>query len=355
MKKRQELKKLFFCILGSVLLASAVIGLPKKTFAIDVGGVEIHGYGHQTFMITDGNEYMNADDDGSWENNMTSILFTSKVTDETTIWIQLHGGADGVRVDWAFVDYMFNDNLSVQIGQIKYPVGIYNDIRDVRFLQLSTMLPYMYSENADIIHEAYRGVRAIYNLDLGSGGEIIFTPFTGQPFSTDAVPKHTYGQMFGGNITYNTPLDGLSLTGSASKSDTYVLDQNMNMKGDMTMLNTSVSYVNYGFDLKAEYITMDMSMSGMPNGKSSSYYAQAGYTFFDKLTPFVRYDSITTDENNNSDPSNYQKSIVAGVGYKINYNVSLKAAYHINDGYALADSGTEENWNMFVTSINFIF
>ncbi len=352
MKTNKELEK-WFCSILRIVLLIAVIGLPKMVFAIDVGEVEIHGYGHQAFMVTNENKYLGANDKGSWDYSEMSIVFTSKVADNTNIWIQIHG-EDAVRLDWVFVDYDFNNNLSVQAGQVKLPMGFYNEVRDARFLQLSTMVPSMYRVEAELIHEAYRGVRAIYNLDLG-GGDIVFEPIIGQLLEENM--GHNQGPMLGGRITYHTPLDGLSLASATTYSKIEMDMMGNTMQGNMKMWYAGVEYVNYEFDLKSEYVWMKMF-----DKAALSYYAQAGYTFFDKLTPFVRYDYNTTDKDQDSNPLYYQKCGSVGVGYKINYNVALKAAYHINEGYALpaatgevnAASG-EDKWNMFVASINFIF
>ncbi len=370
MKAKKEFKKWFCGILGAVLL-TAVAGLPKGAFALDIGGVEIHGYGHQGFLVSNENEYLDAGDDGTWNYTSMAIVFSSKVTDNTTIWIQLYG-ADEIGLDWTFVDYRFNNNLSVQLGQVKLPMGFYNETRDARFLQLSTLLPAMYRTEAELIHEAYRGIRAIYDLELGGAGSIIFEPIGGQLL--DESMGHKQGQMFGGRITYQAPLEGLSLAGASTFSKiekrsmqiempygtgpgTVTVTTPMSKKGEMKMWYAGVDYVNYGLDLKTEYVWMKMF-----DETHSAYYAQAGYTFFDKLTPFVRYDYNSTDDDQSSDPSYYQKCASVGVGYKINYNVSLKAEYHISDGYAMpvasgevsAGAG-EDNWNMFVASMNFIF
>jgi len=353
MKAKKEFKKWFCGILGAVLLTAAA-GLPKGAFALDIGGVEIHGYGHQGFLVSNENEYLDAGDEGTWNYTSMAIVFSSKVEDNTTVWIQLYG-EDEVGIDWVFVDYRFNNNLSVQLGQVKLPMGFYNETRDARFLQLSTLLPAMYRTEAELIHEAYRGIRAIYDLELGGAGSISFEPIGGQLL--DESMGHKQGQMFGGRITYQAPLEGLSLAGASTFSKIEMDMMGNTMKGDMKMWYGGVEYVNYGFDLKSEYVWMKMF-----DETHSSYYAQAGYTFFDKLTPFVRYDYNSTDDDQSSDPSYYQKCASVGVGYKINYNVSLKAEYHISDGYAMpvasgevnAGAG-EDNWNMFVASINFIF
>ncbi len=361
MKKEFQFKNQFknwFCsIVGVMFLIVTAVFFPEKAFALDLGSVEIHGYGHQGFLLTDldnENKYLNADDKGTWRYNAMAILFTAKPQDKTTVWMQLHGRTD-IEVDWAYVDYEFSNSLTGRIGKAKLPWGVYNEVREVKFLQLSTIMPSMYHDAVKIVHESYYGASLNYSLDLGSGGEIVFDPIVGE-IADYKEGQDNSGVTLGGRIRYNPPIEGLAVMATVSDSQ-----DDMSME----MLIASLDYVNYGFDIKSEYAAMMMEMETMGMTMSTdmfSYYVQAGYTFFSRLTPFVRYDYITTDKDNENSPLYYQKSTTVGVGYKINHSMVVKAEVHINDGYALPVASkevstgmTNDNWNMYAASINFMF
>ncbi len=422
---RKKWGKAFLRILGAALLTTVVaVGGAERTSAVEIGKVNINGFGHQGLLLTGGkNEFLFADETGTWNFNSLALLFSSRVNDKTTVYSQIQldedtlgdqsnntlnnsaddpaagtrDETDSIGLDWAFVDYRFNEDLSVRGGQVKMPWGIYNELRDVKYLHLSTVLPYMYVKGkggtTDIVHEALRGVAATYRIDLGGAGRLVIDPVVGEiadEGSSLGIPdalgnrmgmKMEHGLLVGGRITYDTPIDGLTLMSTFSSSEMYMwMQMSMSMMGTtswmtpveewdkMEMLITSLEYVNNGIDLKAEYATMDMMEKAMLKSKMESYYVQAGYNVTDKWTPFVRYDYILTDDEDSSgndlksDPRFYQKAMTVGVGYKINYNLALKAEYHSIKGYALTDkpfvfsSGkNDKNWDLFAASISFIF
>ena len=319
--------------------------------------IELHGYGHQGFLLTDGNKYLHAGDQGTFNNNALALLFSVKATEDVTIWAQLFSNLNDFRLDWAFVDYQLGNDFQLRAGQIKTPIGIYNEIRDIKYLQLSTLEPLIYQEELRMTHEAFRGASMLYNLDV-AGGNLELDIYGGQQVNFDENPELEFNQLIGTRVTYKTALDGLSIMGSAYSSKAEEKDTTTGATlndGRNNFWMASVNYQNNDIDLKAEYAEMKML-----DEKLSGYYLQGGYTFFDKLTPFIRYDYLTTDKDQKSDPAFYQKDITFGVGYKFNSNVAAKIEDHIVRGFALPfiadNTGTyEKNWNLFAASINFMF
>lgn len=325
--------------------------------------VDIHGYGFQGYLLSDKNQYLGAKD-GTFEFTKIALLFSSKVEDRTTVWVQLFGDNNKIDLDWAFVAYRVSNDLEARAGMIKFPMGIYNEIRDNKLLQLSMLEPAMYREESDVIFESYRGVGAQY-----IGGPFTVDLYAGAPVIESENPniKIVNKNLAGGRIIYQTPLEGLRLIGSYSAFRQDIIDTTgalPEFQGQNTLAVGSLDYVNYGFDIKAEYAKKKDVIFAPGGGVVHyvSYYAQAGYTFFEKLTPFVRYDYITTDEDQKTDASFYQKEKVVGVGYKFNPYFAVKAEEHWISGYALPVKNEEvaagtgvKDWSMFVAGINFMF
>src|SRR5215467_2112364 len=110
------------------------------------------------------------------------------------------------------------------------------------------------------------------------------------------------------------------------------------------------------WDIKSEYARRSSETT------VESYYVQAGYTFNDRWTPFGRYDYVALDKTRKNDPSYYQKTLVAGLDYKVNGNISLRVEGHFNKGYGLPVASGEveagagsDRWNMYSTSVTFMF
>ena len=364
-------------VLGALLLLILAAG---TAHAVDVGNLEIHGYGFQGVLLSNGNKFAlpdsasnpmsRVDNKGSFDYTNLSLVFSDRVTPQDTIWAQLDGNGGGVSLDFSFIDHKFNDNLRARAGQIKLPTGLYNDIHDVKFLQLSTVEPFMYFGKL-LVHEVYRGAGANYKRDIRLGGSIVVDVFTGEFVNDHEQQSVNYRTMYGTQLTYNTPLDGLKFVMSALKQQKEELDgfgKPTGVHGSEKNYMASVDYVNNSLDLKSEFFYENGARPLTPT--AYSYYLQAGYTFSDKLTPFARYDYIVTDTYHKGDPAFYQKDVVVGAGYKINSYISFKIENHFMNGYAvptalghgdlnvdfLAENpNVKKRWGMTAASVNFIF
>jgi hypothetical protein len=318
--------------------------------AVELGnGVELHGYGSQTYMQTTTNTY-------PWDNNFLGLVGTVTLNDKSKLWAQLEtSSTDLTRFTWFFVDYQFTDDLRAHVGRVKYPLGLYNEIIDAKMLQLSSLEPMMYQQAADFVHDAYTGVGLDYDQSLGNAGSITWQAYGGNTYDTNPPVDSRDRRIFGGRVTYNTPIDGLRFMVSGYRTKVEILaDQSFTNE---TREIFSVDYTHNDWDIKSEYAKH--SFQGV---NSDAWYVQLGKTFADKWTPYARYDYVTTDKSQKSDESFYQKTTVVGVGYKIKSNISLRVEEHFNNGYALPVASGEvlagegvRKWNMFVAGVHFAF
>lgn len=350
---RSSCKKYLAVAIGGIGLAAGV----QSALAVEINDkLSIYGYGHQAYLRTSENAYLEADKKGDWGYGALALVFAATLDDKTKVWMHLHNTAEKTRMDWAYVDRQVSAGLSLRAGQIKMPLGLYNEIRDIKFLQLSTLIPALYQEATRITDEAYRGIGLNYNHDVGTGG-LSWDGYVGQIVDLEVVSgaaSEKMRRLVGGRVTYTTPVDGLRFMASAYDGK---VEKAGGLEDSRRTWIVSADYKANNFDLKAEYAPM--KFFGM---KSKTYYAQAGYTLAEKWTPFVRYDYVTTDSTQSSDPSFYQKTASLGVGYRFSDNIGLRLENHWNRGYALPVASGEtvagagkNNWNMLAASINFIF
>jgi hypothetical protein len=312
--------------------------------------IDIHGFGYQNYIKTSKNPYLDADNKGSFDDNSMNLVVTATLDAKSKLWTMIDADSDGVRLGWAFVDYAVNDNLVAKAGQSKSPWGWYNEIFDVRYLQMSTVVPHMYSDAADMRDEAYRGVGASY-----SAGRFGFDIYGGAPVvlnsNTGAADEKTSG-LIGGTATWAAPIDGLRFRVSGFTHDSRVDGVTTREKSAVG----GVEYVANNWDIKSEFARRSSEST------VESYYVQAGYTFGDHWTPFGRYDYIALDQSRKNDPSYYQKTLVAGLDYKVNGNFSVRIENHFNKGYGLPVASGEvqpgagaERWNLLSASVTFMF
>jgi hypothetical protein len=349
-KKQPVHRHVAIALAGIVALAGAT------TAAADgfSDRIDFHGFGYQSYLQSSKNTYLGADSKGTFDENSFNLVVTAKLDEKSKLWAMIDTDSDGARLGWAFVDYSVNDNFVLKAGQSKEPWGWYNEIFDARYLQMSTVVPHMYADAADMRDEAYRGAGLSYSMDAGAG-RLSFDAYTGAPVvlnsDASAAAEKTYG-LIGGVATWTTPVNGLRFRVSGFTHDRKV-------DGIVTREKSVVGGVEYvadNWDFKSEYAHRSSDST------VSSYYVQAGYTFADRWTPFGRYDYIVTDKSLKSDPSYYQKTMVIGLDYKVNSYFSVRVENHFNKGYALPVASGEveagagnDKWNMFGASVNFIF
>lgn len=350
----------------AIVMTFLAVGVQSVASAMGVGDVEIHGYGNQNYLQTNDNSYLGANENGSWDNISLATIIVAKVHEKSKIWTQFHSDGKNVRLDWSFVDYQVNNDLLVRSGMIKVPMGIYNDILNAQFLQVTSMLPAMYQGGASMVPEAYRGAALLYEYDVGAG-RLSVDAYTGSVTTPDEPETLKNHRLLGGRVTYKTPISGLTFMASGyrsiqddTSSPTDPLPSPTAGKEAAKLASIlSVDYVNHNLDIKAEYANL---ANGLENTRSSSYYVQAGYSLTEKWSPYVRYDYITTDTSKSNDASSYQRTATIGIGYRVSNSVGLRLENNFNNGYALPVSSGEvdagagaTNWNMTAVSVNFIF
>ncbi len=120
--------------------------------ALELGDVDIHGFISQGFMQSDTYDYFAREaapttSEGSFEFNEMGINFSSQVTDELRLGVQLFAmdigdyGNDDLKVDWAFGDYRFNNYIGVRAGKFKIAHGLHNEVKDIDSVRTFAFLP----------------------------------------------------------------------------------------------------------------------------------------------------------------------------------------------------------------------
>jgi hypothetical protein len=348
--------------------------------------VSVHGYGDTGFIRAIDNNYTQKPGGNNWDFNYLSVNFTAQIDEKTKIVAQIRQGSEITGDMGAYVHHNLTDNLTARAGQMKAPVGIFNEIRDIKFLQLSALTPLMYQDAVGILPDSFKGVEAIYHLDMGTH-RLSFNVYGGEPKGANnyveiqplAAPGYyvLVQNIYGGRLTYKTPV-GLKFSLSSFQNDllsntctlpctpgTPPAATAPNATSSIRRLSSaSIDFRNYNFDIKME-IAMATDFPGTASENTGkSYYGQIGYTFAEKITPYIRYDYLIYNIQQDANPGAYQVAKVAGFSYKLNNNVSMRMENHWNHGYAIPANTQGINfnytdakldWNLFAMGINFIF
>ena len=334
--------------------------------------VTVHGYGDTGYIRATENNFTQKPSGSNWDYNYLSVNFTAQIDEKTKIIAQIRQGSEILGDMGAYVNYNLTDNLTARAGQMKAPVGIFNEIRDIKFLQLSELTPLMYQDAVGILPDSFKGVEAIYHVDMGLH-RMTFDIYGGEPKGSNVFVQQgpmvvLVENIYGARLTYKTPI-GLKLSLSYFQDDllTNTTATLTNAASGSRKLSTaSIDYRNYNFDIKLEYAAMSQFKNSPFEVNGKAYYGQLGYTIAEKFTPYVRYDYVlyNSDPLYSDNPLYYQQANVLGITYRLNNNISMRMENQWNHGYAIpantqgagfATVSPKLDWNLFAMGVNFIF
>lgn len=328
-----------------------------KGFCFDLNNIAMHGFLSQGYLKTDENNYMAHTEDGTFQFNEFGLNFTSTLTDDLRVGIQLfgrdlgHSGNDEVTVDWAYGDYRWKDWLGVRFGKMKLDYGLYNEIREIDFLRTSIFLPNaVYNESWREELTSIKGLGIYGEIPTTGLGNFIYSfqigALTLDPDSASANVLEQYIQRFGittdinnynSNYSYTygacweTPLEGLRLKLSGEETQGLemtgpakgVLPADLNRNGiiepgegipvnnfsyetDISrFMVASAEYQQGNLLLAAEYIDADNKIvldfgNGIRNRKSApwtGWYVSGSYRINSLLALGLSYSEFKQDTN----------------------------------------------------------
>jgi hypothetical protein len=209
-----------FIIIINILIG-AIPFFASLSNAIEIEGVQIHGFLSQGYVKTtkENNFPVTDSGKGSFNFNDFGINFAKGLTDDLHMGMQLFAfdrgsyGKDKITLDWVFGDYRFKDWLGFRVGKVKIPLGLYNEARDNDALRTFVFLPQQayYDYERDSLVAILGG--GIYgSVPLGSAGTLNYQLDVGK---IPAVADGGFAQEIGGMLS--TTNATLNLTSISSK------------------------------------------------------------------------------------------------------------------------------------------
>jgi hypothetical protein len=231
-----------------LLVLASLCACAGAVLAQDLSTIQIHGFATQGFLYSSTNNYLSANTSAgsfAWSDGAVSV--SDNLSDKLRVGIQMHMyqlgdlGGPTLQVDWATGDYKLNDHFGFRAGKFKMPIGLFNDSQDVDSVHLWALLPQsvyptdnrsftlsavggefygsekLGEKGGTLVYRAYAGYRPLdltggyvksLNLDL----EGIDAEF-GLPVTLVTVAPT--GNVFGGDVRWQTPLKGLLVGSSA--------------------------------------------------------------------------------------------------------------------------------------------
>jgi hypothetical protein len=333
---------------------------------MDIGErAELHGYGQAGYTRTRGPDLQNERPDTE---NFQELWFlgTYGLSDRSKVWIQV--GYTGERrkalFDWAFVDYQFSGDTTGRFGQIKLPFGLVNEVRDIAYLHLSAQLPLVYDDRLELITESFRGVSVEHTLPLGTAGELIAEGYGGRgPVGFSGAGNIDRAKLYGGRIAYKPLAEGFDFGYSLYFREGGDEGTAGPANPNAATLRLRTDALSASFRRSQLKIEAEAARSVFRGGATiTTGYLQAGYLLAERWRPYARIERLVSDRDRASDPSFSERVTVAGVGFIVNSNISLRLEYARHFGYAVAvfvgevaEGAGRDRWNAATLSLNYIF
>ncbi|QTA83548.1 porin domain-containing protein [Desulfonema limicola] len=380
-----------------------------KAGAVDLGGIAVHGFISQGYLLSDENNYLGKSSDGSFQFNELGINFSKELTEDLRIGIQFFSrdlgnvGNNEVEIDWAYGDYRWQDWLGLRAGIIREVHGLYSETRDFDMLRTSILLPQsVYSELDRDFFTRLMGCGIYGNIFISKLGSISYNFMAGtQNLKEDGgssqwveasglfdVDNWDVGVIYNGSLVWNTPLQGLRLSATGLKST----DMQQTLKTTVPLgpvpvgtklTNDITDFYNYVFSgeytweqltLTAEYMKEKLETE-IPNfrtgvNRPEAYYFSATYRFTDWLEIGSYYSVYYIDEDDKDgdnfknrglpDFLGWQKDFAVSTRFDINEYWVFKLEGHLIDGAAqllpqVNPDGREEDWFLFAAKMTFSF
>lgn len=413
---------MFRRIVGLALfcLGAGRIFLSAQEFKIFDRTVQVHGFASQGFVYTTNNNWLTMNStQGSAAFTDMGLNASTQVTDKFRIGAQVYDrnlgqlGQYHPSLDWAVADYRFKTWFGVRGGKVKNTLGIYTDTQDLDFLRTFALLPQsLYPTDLRDTTMAHLGADVYGKIALKHRlGDVSYTVYAGRRsdsiysgytylLTQFAVYLHSLGGLqYGGDLRWNTPLNGLLIGGSRMNEDITAKGMFVNIFNPAAGLvpyqvSPTTDWANqfYGeyvfrkLHLDAEYRRSFHASPYIGNSSTTGssndirgWYVSGDYRICKRLqvgSYYSRY-SITSiflgllaelspNQTDTSQPQNhiYDKVVTARVDLNRFWNVKIEG--HFMDGYGSASypdgfypqvnpRGFQPNTNaLFIkTSLNF--
>ncbi len=394
------------CII-KIMIVLIVLNSAGIALCFEQNDIQMHGFASQGYLKSTENDYLGNSKEGSWEFNEVGVNFAIPISDELRFGIQFFSrdlgthGNNKLLVDWAFMDYTFQDWLGFRAGKIKTPLGLYNRQRDADILRTSILLDQsVYSEAMRDFVVAFQGISFYGSCPMGIVGDLDYEVFGGKiDISTDTsfeggvskmvpveymaligpdtITSISVSQMTGGMLVWNMPVPGLRVSGTFLLGTGDIgMDIGLGpMAVDISLNNISVlsteyeigpaifavEYLMMDIDFDSELITIPLELAGG--------YGRVSWRILDWLSLGASYGEFYPhpDDKNGNDyigtpmPTAlaWHKDAGVSVRFDIVEKWSLKLETHFINGLAQV-SGTDysamkEDWILVAakTSLSF--
>jgi hypothetical protein len=371
------------------LLFAGILLVPSMASAqVSIGGktLQIHGFLQQGFAASTNNNFLTMKTTGgSFSMTDGGINVSMRITPKLRVGAQAFSrnigdlGNGKVQIDWATVDYRFNDYFGIRAGKVKTTLGLFTDTQDMEFIHTWALLPQaVYPADLRATTIAHVGGDAYGDIGLKRAGRLSYVLYGGERpddprggyylgTRDNGTPITRYkSTVVGGDIRWLLPVEGLtvgySYFGYRGYANGVVLRSGgvavpvpggIPFRADVYDGATKAFYADYQrgkFRTYSEYWLMDQTVStgAAPSFTTqSAWYAAASYRVHEKLELGSYYSLFLENRKLDFSQTNGIRGPVVTARIDLNKYFNVKAEGHFLDGH-----GSPLSFRSFYPSTN---
>ncbi len=336
--------------LGRFCIATLCVATPFTASGGDIGEIQWHGFLTGAYMATSGageDVHYSGDisDKGTTKDTRLGLTVTTQVDEKWRFAAQMK--AKGVEdysmeMDWAFATYDHSDGFAVNVGEIKYPVGLYNEYAEVGYTYPWIRAPEaFYNQNVigpNMTPISYSGIGLVFT-SVGDESETDFNLFGGLL----DVPDGHINQLLGAKLGFNWA-DMLRLQLSAT---TGIMEIETGARAAMNGERHTTYAAGLSLDMESFVFSTEIGQSsmGVDDMETTTGYVMMGYRFGDFM-PHVTWGKWDVKGGWG------QEEITLGLRTELTSNTALKVdvkqvtpgdTANADGGYGLFNTQPEED------------
>jgi hypothetical protein len=395
--KGKIIRRLVSILLPALLAAFSVGSL--EAYELNLGTnlppVDFRGFVSQGFLYSSAYNYLGDSSRGSFLFTEAALNASFNPFPRTRISAQAFtydvgdAGNYDLVLDYAQVEYTFNNYFGIRAGRIRRPQGLYNDIQDVDVARTFVLLPQgIYDARWRDFYASLDGGEFFGTLPLQQAGSLLYEVYAGivRPSEDGGIgvqlrkslPSFVRlgsidsAEMFGGQLWWNTPVDGLrfgAAGGFLPAVDYTTTIQTLggsihpdNQTG-VTFQQYSAEYLWKAWTFQAETFFRNVypDAAGTPDTHSFTWYGSAAYRFNKWLEAGGYYTEFYGDTHQTDNFLMYQKDAALALRFDPKDWWTFKVEGHYIRGTGLledtADNPVQNDngWWMIAVKTTFSF
>jgi hypothetical protein len=376
-----------------------VLGLPVLAVEFQLEP-EVHSFVSFGYLQTTGNNWLGNSRSGTgefWEaaaNAQVTPLPQTRVAGQLFARDFERYDNGRVQVDWLFAEWQPRDLIGVQVGRVKIPLGLYNEVRDVDVARATIFLPTsIYALRSRDINNSTDGAKVFGFSHIGPGGALEYAAFFGHTdistsggfagYMTDVgfgdIQLIDIDYTYGGMLHWHTPLDGLGVRMTVFEM------RGLHVRGttpsNLTLDASTGSYFKFipsiiydhgpltlaaeaGFNsASADVVLQDangvqVAPTFVIDDRSAGGYFSGTWHFPKDLDATASVERQWDDPRTLDVPNTTRFALAARWGISAHWSVKAEYQHMIGNGSALrADNpdGLEDHWDLFAlkTTLDF--